>query len=199
MKDLTSNNNFHDQSFNGLKFGQQRLAGKEFYDCIFKSCDFSAAVFYNCEFNNCQFIDCNLNNLEVNNVKFSDVEFIDCKVIGVNWTMAYWRGLALSSPLTFNQCMIDSCSFYGLNLEKIVIAGCRAHDVDFREANLKGANFSDTDLSHSLFNNTNLSAANFNQAKNYNINIKNNTVKNASFCRYEAVNLLTSLGINLID
>ena len=37
------------------------------------------------------------------------------------------------------------------------------------------------------------------ESENYDINVKNNTVNNASFCRYEAVRLLTYLGINLLD
>ena len=93
--------------------------------------------------------------------------------------------------------MINSSSFYGLNQTKIVIEECRAHDVDFREANLSGANFSHTDLASSLFGNTNLTGAKFNDAVNYDINTS--LVKNATFCRYEAIRLLDSLGINLID
>ena len=95
--------------------------------------------------------------------------------------------------------MINSSSFYGLNLAKIIIEECRAHDVDFREANFSDANFSRTDLTNSLFHNTNLTGANFNEAENYDINVRNNIVKNAKFCRYEAVRLLDPLGIILIN
>jgi uncharacterized protein YjbI with pentapeptide repeats len=195
----TANNVFHGQNFNGLQFFQKRISHNEFYDCCFTSCDFNEAIFLNCEFNNCTFIACTLNNLAVNNSKFSDVTFTDCKMIGVNWTNAYWRGLMLFAPLTFKRSMINSSSFYGLNLAQIVIEGCRSHDVDFRECNLRAVNFSQSDLQNSLFNNTNLTDANFAEAKNYDINIRNNIVKNASFCRYEAISLLSSLDINLID
>jgi uncharacterized protein YjbI with pentapeptide repeats len=95
--------------------------------------------------------------------------------------------------------MINSSSFYGLNLQKIAIEQCRAHDVDFREANLSGVNFSHTDLMNSLFNNTNLTDANFSEADNYDINIRNNIINKATFSRHEAVRLLNSLDINLID
>ena len=40
---------------------------------------------------------------------------------------------------------------------------------------------------------------NFNEAKNYDININSNVITNATFCRYEAVRLLESLNLNLID
>jgi hypothetical protein len=199
MKELTNNKNTQDKNFNEIQFSSQKVSGKEFYNCHFKSCDFSETVFVNCEFNHCQFIECNLNNIDVNNSKFIDVEFNNCKIMGVNWTMAYWRDFMLSAPLTFTACMINSSSFYGLNIEKLTVERCRSHDVDFREANLIGVNFSYTDLKNSLFNNTNLTDANFLESENYDINVKNNTVNNASFCRYEAVSLLTSLGINLLD
>lgn len=200
VKELLGNNkSFNGNVFSELKLPQTEIYGKDFYDCTFKSSDFSEALFLNCEFTNCKFIGCNLNNFEVKNSKFSEVEFTDCKIIGVNWATAYWRGIVLSAPLKFERCMLNSSSFYGLKLDKLVIEGCRAHHVDFREANLKGANFSYTDLKHSVFNNTNLTGANFKEAENYDINLKNNIIKNASFCRYEALNLLNSLDINLID
>lgn len=200
LNDLNGDNkNYYNQTFNDLKFSQKQILNKEFFDCCFKGCDFNEAHFINCEFNNCIFIACTLNNVEVNNSKFLDVEFTDCKIIGVNWTNAFWRGLVLLAPLKFKRCMINSSSFYGLNLEKITIEDSRAHDVDFRECNLSDVNFSKTDLQDSLFNNTDLTGANFHGAKSYDINIKNNRLKNASFCRYEAVRLLSSLDINLID
>jgi len=189
----------YEQTFCEENFSQSQLWDKEFDSCHFQSCNFSDATFFNCEFTDCKFIDCNLSNLKVNDSKFLDIQFIDCKVIGVNWTKAYWRGLTLGTAVTFKRCMINSSSFYGLNLPRIFIDECRAHDVDFREANLSGAILSDTDLTNSIFHHTNLTGADFNGAENYDINIINNIVKNATFCRYEAVSLLESLGINLTD
>ena len=187
------------QVFCEVSFTQKKISGKEYDRCHFQSCDLSYATFFNCEFTECKFTDCDLSVLNVGNSKFLDVEFFDCKVIGVNWAKAYWRGLTIGVPLKFKRCMINSSSFYGLNLAKIIIENCRAHDVDFREANFSRASFSCTDLTNSIFHNTNLAGANFNEAKNYDINVKNNLIKNAKFCRFEAVRLLESLDINLIN
>lgn len=189
---------FYGQIFSDENFNEKTILDKEFDGCSFKSCDFSEATFFNCEFTDCHFIACNLSILKVDNSQFSDVEFTDCKLIGVNWIKAYWRGFTLGIPLKFKRCLINSSSFYGLTLTNIVIDQCRAHDVDFREANLSGASFCQTDLTNSIFNNTNLMGADFNQAENYDINLNNNVIKNARFCRYEAVRLLEHLGINLI-
>jgi uncharacterized protein YjbI with pentapeptide repeats len=200
LNNLTNDiNSIHDQDFIDIKYAEQKISNKEFYNCHFKSCDFNGTIFMNCEFTYCTFIECNLNNVAVNNSKFVDIEFNNCKVIGVNWTMAHWRDFMLSAPLTFKKCLINSSSFYGLALEKVIIEECRAHDVDFREANVKNGSFSHTDLRDSLFNKTNLTGVNFSEAENYDINIKNNIITNATFCRYEAVRLLSGLDINLID
>lgn len=199
MTDLDCNKtDFYSQIFSAENFNKKIISGKEFDGCSFKSCDFSEATFSNCKFTDCHFIACNLSILKVDNSIFSDVEFVDCKLIGVNWIKACWRGLTLGIPLKFKRCLINSSSFFGLTLTNIVIDQCRAHDVDFRKANLSGASFSHTDLTNSIFNNTNLMGANFNEAENYDININNNVIKNASFCRYEAVRLLEHLGIKLI-
>ena len=143
---INDNKHFTDENFTDINFSNNQVPNKEFYNCCFKSCDFNGVSFINCEFNDCLFIECNLNNLDVNNSKFSSVEFRQCKMVGIDWTTAYWQGLLLSTPLTFKECMINSSSFYGVSLEKIIIERCRAHDVDFREANLLGINFSHTDL-----------------------------------------------------
>jgi len=143
MTALESNKkDFYGQTFSDENFNGKTISAKEFDGCYFQSCDFNEAIFLNCEFTDCNFIACNLSILNVDNSKFSDVEFVDCKLIGVNWITAYWRGLTLGTPLKFKRCLINSSSFYGLNLTKIVIEQCRAHDVDFREANLSGASFS---------------------------------------------------------
>jgi fluoroquinolone resistance protein len=190
---------FHNQEFINVSLLGKEVIEKEFDDCIFSACDFSETIFRNCQFFNCQFVNCNLSLLNTINSKFLEVEFQECKMLGIDWNKAYWRGLVLGSSLQFKKCLINSSSFYGLDQTGIIIEACQAHDVDFREANFSRANFSGTDLANSLFANTNLTEANFNLATNYDINININIIKGAKFCRYEAVRLLESLGIDLIS
>ena len=76
---------------------------------------------------------------------------------------------------------------------------CKLHDVDFREADLTDADFHYSDLSFSQFHHSNLSSANFAEATNYSIDINANNVKGARFTRLEALSLLDSLGIELVD
>ena len=104
-----------------------------------------------------------------------------------------------TAVISFTKCIINDSSFFGLNLPEIRIEECKAHDVDFREADINSAILDHTDFSHSLFNNTNLSSASFIESTNYDIDINFNNVRKAKFTRYEAVRLLESLDLELVD
>ncbi len=195
---LESKSEYYNQEFEGLVIVQGTLMNAVFENCMFESCDFSESIFDGCTFKDCQFIKCKLTAIRVKNTKFSDVKFYDSKVLGVDWTKAYWRGLDLGAALYFERCLVNVSSFYGLKQSGIVFEECRAHDVDFREAILARGRFSGTDLTNSLFMNCDLSNADFNGAINFDIDVTKNNLKGATFCRYEAVSLLSSLGIKLV-
>lgn len=190
---------FLSQNFTSLSLSSINITSKVFDDCTFKECNFSEAILNNNKFIDCHFIKCNLSNINIENSKFSGVFFDQCKVIGVDWTRATWLKLPLFSPVKFYKCIINDSSFFGLHLEEIVIEECKAHYVDFREGRFSDANFTHTDFLYSMFNETNLIGADFSEAINYAIDIHFNKIKRAKFCRYEAMNLLTSLDIELVD
>lgn len=187
------------KSFKGLNMSSNELMSKEFDNCIFNNCDFSEAVLNKSKFIDCHFIKCNLSLIKIEQTKFLDVMFEECKAIGIDWTKASWSNFKLSSPIRFYKCIINDSSFFGLSLEEIVIEECKARDVDFREGNFSEANFSYTDFANGLFNNTNLTGANFMEAINYNIDVYFNVISRAKFTRCEAVRLLDSLGVDLVD
>lgn len=190
---------FVEKTFVGLAVAGETFNERVFDNCTFKGCDFSEAVFSKCKFMDCRFVQCNLSIAKVPYSKFSDVVFEECKLVGVDWTRAAWSRLSLASPISFRQCILNDSSFFLLEMKEMVMASCKAHDVDFRECNLEAADFGYTDLAHSLFNKTNLSGANFAEAVNYDIDILVNEIRGAKFCRYEAVRLLEGLGIELVD
>ena len=196
---INEESEYYSQVFASLDLSDQELVSKEFEDCTFKECNFSSAILRSCKFIDCHFAKCNLSNAKLAYSRFNEVVFDECKMIGVDWTRAYWPNLTLSAPIKFTQCILNDSSFFGLGLDEMVIEGCKAHDVDFREGKFKGADFSYTDFSNSLFNNTNLSAADFTEASNYSIDIHSNAIRGAKFSRSEAVSLLDSLGIELVD
>jgi len=171
----------------------------EFDGCVFKECDFSDTAFTNCKFIECEFNNCNLSLLKVNYSRFMDVVFNECKVIGVDWTNASWSNLSLPSPISFQKCVLNDSSFYGLYLSEMTLEECKVHDVDFREGNFNDSNFSSSDFLSSVFSGANLSGVSFEFAENYFIDINNTNIKQAKFSRQEAVCLLESLDIELLD
>jgi len=187
------------KQFAELKCAGHEINSVEFEECTFEGCDFSEAIFKDCKFIDCQFTNCNLSLVKFDQSRFTDVIFEDSKVIGVDWTKATWPSIALGSPFKFIKCIISDSTFFGLSLKEIVIEECKAHDVDFREADFNEAILTYTDFSNSLFNETNLTQADFTEAVNYQIDIFLNDIKGAKFSRYEALSLLDSLEIELID
>ena len=137
--------------------------------------------------------------MKIKESEFTNVEFHQCKILGVDWTAAYWPKLSLLLPFKFVQCFLNDSSFFGLNLEGMVFEGCRACYTDFREANFTKANFRSAELNNSLFNQTNLTEADFNEATNYNIDLHANKITGAKFNRFEAVRLLEYIGIEIFD
>lgn len=196
---LDDNSHYFDETFKKLDCSDQVFSSLVFENCRFIECDFNDSTFASCTFIECSFERCQMNVIDVRASQFLQVTFSQCKLLAVDWTRADWQALAVTSALAFSDCNISSSSFYGLQQKHATFTHCKAHDVDFREANLSQANFSGCDLTASLFDNTDLSAANFSDAENYHINILSNTVSNAIFSRIEALNLLTALDINLVD
>ena len=187
------------KNFSDLKLSGQEINSVVFEECSFKDCDFSKVAFIDCKFIECHFSKCNLSVVKLDHSRFTDVIFEDCKVIGVDWTKATWPSIVLFSPVKFFKCIINDSAFFGLSLNEIVVEECKAYDVDFREGNFSEANFMFTDFTNSLFNETNLTGADFTEAVNYRIDINHNRISRAKFSRHEAVSLLESLEIELID
>jgi len=190
---------YYAKNFKGLDASNRHFSSIVFENCIFQSCNFSDARFNSCKFIECNFNDSNLSNVAINHTRFVDVEFEGCKLVGINWTTADWPRLNLSSPLTFAQCILNDSSFFGLSLGELILEHCKAHDVDFRNGNFAKAKFNNTDFTNSLFSKTNLQQADFSEAQNYTIDVFSNDIKGAKFSKYEALSLLDSLGIELVD
>jgi uncharacterized protein YjbI with pentapeptide repeats len=195
---LQDKNQYWSEHFAGLDVSGEAIAATEFDGCSFTECNFSDAAFKRCNFVDCEFLRCNLSLATVDYCRFSDVRFRDSKLIGIDWTKVSWSQFGFS-PLKFFKCLVNDANFYGLALPEIVFEECRAHNVDFREADLSKASFCYTDLSGSLFARTNLSGADFSEATDYDIDIYQNTIKGARFSRFEALRLLDCLDIELVD
>lgn len=189
---------FVNEAFKGVTH-QGEVASSEFFECTFSDCSLGEVVFQNCRFYDCVFSNCDLSLAKIEGSSFQDTRFEKSKVIGVDWTLASWSKFLQKSPVHFYECVLDYSTFIGLSLRAIRIVECRARDVDFSEADLSEVDFRGTDLFQSHFRHTKLIKANFEGASNYTIDVNLNEVSKARFSLPEAVALLRSLDIVLIE
>jgi len=173
-----------------------KVIANEFYDCTFVRCRFNETTFRMCRFVNCTFKNCDLSLMHVPGSSFSETAFEDSKVVGVDWTEASWRFL---SSISFLRCMINYSIFTDMDLHGTRIERCVAEEVDFRGTNLTGANLSHTDFFESFFKHTVLDEADFSHARNYKIDVNLNKLKGAKFMLPDAIALLRSLDIVLVE
>lgn len=187
------------ERFEGVDLHHQRINKADFEECTFVSCDFSETFFYACRFIDCQFENCNLSVMKLTDTKLSNTHFSSCKMNGIDWTLCNWESLLERRALHFKECILDDSSFFGIIMQGIVIQECRAKEVDFRSAYLQNAHMIGTDFTHALFHDTHLENANFTFARNTHIDLRTNHLKGAIFSRLEALSLIESLGIVLVD
>jgi len=192
-------NEYYAVTFEGLECAGAEIEEKEFDNCTFTKCDFSEVRFKKCKFIECDFINCNLSLVKIDYSRFADVTFRDSKLIGIDWNKVTWSSLVTESPIRFYRCIVNDCSFYGLSLQELVLEECKAHGVDFREGDFTNGNFTHTDLTGCLFGNSRLTGVDFSDAENYDIDVYQNDIKGAKFSRFEALRLLDSLEVELID
>ena len=187
------------EEFEKINLHGKTIKKAEFEECTFISCDFGEAIFHSCRFIDCRFENCNLSVMKLTDSMVSGCEFISSKMLGIDWTMCDWKSLLSSNPMRFKQCMLNDSNFYGLSQDKIEMKECSAKEVDFRAGSFKNADFRSSDFKGALFGNNHLEYANFSDATNTNIDLKTNYLKGTIFSRYEALYLLESMGIILVD
>ena len=196
---LSSGSTYDGEQFRRLDHSSIKLERNSFDGCRFIECSFAETTFSSCRFNDCVFEDCDLSLASFPYCNMTLVEFIGCKCIGVNWTTIEGMRLTMGAPFSFDNCLLNHSTFLGMQLEKLQMIGCVAHEVDFRECGLNSADFSHTDLTDTLFQKTDLSQADLSSAKNYSIAPHLNTITAAKFKLPEAMALLYALDIKLID
>ncbi|MBE1275331.1 pentapeptide repeat-containing protein [Enterovibrio baiacu] len=199
MQTIESNNEYYNETFNKLELNDEAFTQCEFEECEFIDCHFSSAEFRSSKFINCTFTRCNLSLLRIPFSKFNEVVFNACKMVGIDWTRAEWPTYRVDAELTFTQCILTDASFFGLTLHSLSMTECKLHDVDFRDGDFTESTLTYCDFDRAQFMRTNLQNADFTESTNVFLNVLENRVAGAKFSRYEALNLLESLGIELVD
>jgi len=196
---IESGEQYFEGSFNKQVVQSLEIIDSEFEDCEFNDCDFLSAIFEGCKFLNCSFTRCNLSLIKIPNSRFFEVEFVDCKLVGIDWTRAYWPTYYIDSELKFSRCILNDSSFFSLTLNELTLDGCKLHEVDFREGDFSNSSMLNSDFTNSLFMKTNLQNVDFTESYNFAINILENKISKAKFSRLDALSLLDSLNIELVD
>ena len=187
------------EDFEKIDLENKIIKNAEFEECTFSACNFSETLFRSCRFIDCQFLICNLSVMKLTDTIISGCVFNSSKMIGIDWTMCNWNRLINNEYMRFNSCILNDNNFYGLSLDRITIKDCSAKDIDLRSGSFKNGDFSSSDFKDALFSNTHLEYANFTDASNTNIDLLTNHIKGAKFNRFEALYLLESMGIVLVD
>ncbi|REE69672.1 uncharacterized protein YjbI with pentapeptide repeats [Paenibacillus taihuensis] len=190
---------YYGDHFADMVFSKEELVSVKFYDCTFTKCDFSETAFDECKFSDCTFEHCDLSMIKLLDSSFSQASFKHCKLVGVDWTEASWSRIVVPGTLRFDECVLNHSTFIGLSMPKSQLTACTARDVDFREADLQESNLARTNFAESLFSETNLTGANLSHATNYAIDPSNNRIRKAKFTLPEAISLLYSMDIELIE
>jgi fluoroquinolone resistance protein len=181
---------YYQQTFSKLTLTDETIEGVSFEECKFEGCSFTTCKFISCKFVICKFSGCTLSAITPTNSRFSEVKFSGSKAIGFDWAKA-----ARIDDLQFSDCQINYSNFGFLKTPKIKIINCEAKEVDFLEADMNNGVFTNTDFEKSRFFKTNLSGADFRGARNYFIDVQNNTIKKARFSLPEVLGLLKGLDI----
>ncbi|KTD74969.1 pentapeptide repeat-containing protein [Legionella waltersii] len=188
---------YSDKQFIELDCQSIEIKNNRFEHCVFINCIFDAGFIRQCKFIECGFKSCSMNLVKLTGSSFVETEFTDCKMKGINWTEITFPSVIITSPIFLNTCDISYSSFYELKLPGIAIVDCKAHDADFRAADLSNSDLSGTDFENSEFNHTNLKSADFRRSINYRIDPTENNVRDAHFCLPEAISLLASFKIKI--
>jgi uncharacterized protein YjbI with pentapeptide repeats len=185
---------FDNKTIKDLSYENEQLTGYTFRNCIFDHCTFLTCNLEGSTFVHCTFKNCSLSAVKVRKTRFEDTKFIKSKVIGVDWTDKFNFKI---KNLSFVESVIDYSVFNGITLIGFTLKDSQAHEVDFIESDLSGANCEGTDFDRSNFLKTRLRGASFIKAKNYLIDPTVNKVKGMKVSMPEAMQFLTILGLEV--
>lgn len=121
---------FEDEEFHKESCQNQCLEARQFNDCLFDSCNFSQAQMHNCFFSSCLMKNCNFSLTKVKGCRLQRVCFVSCKLVGIDFSECDPRFLLFS----FESCLIDSCNFSCLPLQKTVWKDCTVRHCIFTSA-----------------------------------------------------------------
>jgi len=83
--------------------------------------------------------------------------------------------------MSFENCILNLSSFFGLKIKKTEFKNSILHEVNFTKTDLSGSIFDNCDLSRSIFENTILEKVDFRTSWGYAMDPEKNMIKKAKF------------------
>lgn len=180
-----------DRVFERADFVKEPLPKSDHERCRFVRCNFAQADLSGIVFTECVFEECDLSLARLTRTAFRTVTFTGCKMLGLSFDACN----AFLFAIAPTDCLMDSCSFRGMRLERMRYMNCRLHGAEFGAAKLHGALLQNCDLLNAAFEDTDLRMADLRTAFNFHIDPDANAIKGARFSQAGLGGLLGKYGI----
>lgn len=180
-----------DKDFKGESYIETPLLHAEYENCTFADCLFSQSDLSDMIFSECKFENCEMSMANIKNTALRGVRFNNCKMLGWRFDECKTFGLAVS----FEQCILDFSSFFGLKIPHTVFKNCSIKEVEFVETDLTKAVFQNCNLERAVFERTKLEGTDFRTAQHFTINPEMNRIQKAKFSTHNIAGLLYKYNI----
>lgn len=178
-------------TFAGLDLRGHTLERVDLVDCTLTDCLLSESKLERCSFEDVTFRGCDLGLVALGDSALRGARFVECKLTGIDWSHAH----PLTFEVSFEDCVLDLCSFVGLRLRKLRIEGGRAHDVGFADSDLRDAVFEHVDLAGASFERNDLRGADLSTCANLVLRPDANRLRDTRLPLDAALAHLAELGI----
>ncbi len=182
-----------DQTFENLVLPGTEISHAEFEDCHFVNCTLTDTIFTTTAFVDCTFTGCNLSMIKLKECRMNNVVFKGCKLLGVNFSdcVDFLFGISLKD------CVADYASFVRKKMWKTPFQGTSLKGADFTEADLTGSKFANCNLAEAVFTRTICKETDFVSAINHIIDPELNNISKAKFSLYGLAGLLAKYNISI--
>ena len=180
------------ETLDNLDFNVEKYA-EEYENCVFKNCSFSESDVSSIKFMECRFENCDWSSAKLTDTCFREVAFKNCKMLGLRFEDCN----PLLLEFSFDDCVLDFSTFYGLTIRQTPFVNCSLKEVDFGTADLTGSVFRNSLLERVVFDRTNLEKVDFREAIRFEIDPSINKLKGALFGRENLSGLVSHLGIKI--
>ena len=174
-------------------FSPDSLLERQFYTCRFVSCTFRETDLRSTVFDTCSFVRCNFILPKIEGLVLRTAIFEDSRLMGLPFGDCNQFGF----DVDFQDCIIDSCMFLGINFRKKAFINDKFRNTDFMDCDLREASFTGCHFENAQFHNCNLQNSDFREAENYCINPDGNKVKGSKHRLPGVLTFIQFLGIDL--